>query len=51
MEMTLGQLNGFLAATVRSDLDAMARAALAARVAQADEKNWKRAMKEWGHGE
>lgn len=51
MEMTLGQLNGFLAATVRADRESMARAALAARVARADEKTWKAKMKEWTDGE
>lgn len=51
MEMTLGQINGFIAATVRADREALARAALAARVAQADEKSWKARMKEWTDGE
>lgn len=51
MEMTLGQLNGFLAATVRADLDAMARHALAMRAAQSNEDTWKAKMKEWTRGE
>lgn len=51
MEMTLGQLNGFLAATVRADIEATARAAIAVRTARSDEKTWKAKMKEWTGGE
>lgn len=51
MDMTLGQINGFSAAITRLETDAMTRAALAARVAQADDKSWKKIMREWQRGE
>lgn len=51
MDMTLAQVRGFSAAVDRLERLAMSRAAIAARVAQADEKNWKKIMQEWQHGE
>lgn len=51
MDMTLGQINGFSTAITRLETAAMTRAALAARVAQADEKNWSKIMREWQRGE
>lgn len=51
MEMTLAQLNGYLAAAVRAEAHAMSAAATAARVAQADEKTWSKIMRRWSRGE
>jgi len=51
MDMTLAQVRGFMAAINRIERDAMVRAAVAARVAQAEEKGWKKVMREWERGE
>lgn len=47
MDMTLAQLNGYLAAAARAEAAAMSAAATAARVAQADEKTWGKIMRRW----
>lgn len=49
MDMTLAQLNGFLAAAVRAEAAAMSASATAARVAQADDKTWTKIMRRWRH--
>jgi hypothetical protein len=50
MDMTLAQLNGYLAASARAESAAMTAAATAARVAQADEKTWSKIMRRWSRG-
>lgn len=50
MDMTLGQVNGYLAAAARAEVGAMSAAASAARVAQADEETWTRIMLRWARG-
>lgn len=47
MDMTLAQINGYLAAAARAEAAAMSAAATAARVAQSDEKTWTRIMRRW----
>ena len=47
MDMTLAQVDGFLGAIAREQGRAMQRAALAARVAPANEKQWSKIMKAW----
>lgn len=50
MDMTLAQLNGYLAAARRAEGAALAASATAARVAQADEKTWTKVIRGWMHG-
>lgn len=51
MEMTLAQVSGYGRAMARIESDEMGRAAAAARVAQADEKGWKRFIASLENGE